>query len=207
MKPSILILASMLISYSGFAQTEKSIDSLLINQNTNQNKVIIRCGGTSIDNQHPMYIIDGVLSSSKALGAMDPENIESIEVLKGLSAIAMCGTGGSNGVVLITTNDGQQKQSMTPKKYAFKVYEIPNKNWTTQQYVYNAISAKVPSLQIPQTINSTTPTISMRGDDTTIVIVDGVRYDASILNILNPANIESVKVSNFPGAQNYFINE
>ena len=119
----------------------------------------------------------------------------------------MCGTGCKNGVVLITTIDGRKGQTVKPKKYAFQVYQIPNENWTTQQEMYNAISAKVPSVQIQQATNNTTPNIRMRGDDTTIVIVDGIRYDASILSTLNPADIESVKVSNFPGAQNFFINE
>ena len=43
----------------------------------------------------------------------------------------------------------------------------------------------------------------MRGGDSAAVIVDGIRYDASILNALNPRDIESVKVSNNPAAEMY----
>ncbi len=215
MKQSILILASILITFSGFGQTEITKDSLSNNQKKAES-VVIRCGSSITNYKGPLYIIDGVpFSHSDSTNIwrvgrfreLDPNNIVSIEVLQGLDAVALFGSQGKNGVVLITTQDGRATQTVIPKNYAFKVYQIPNENWTTQQEMYNAISAKVPSVQIEQATNNSTPNISMRGDDTTIVIVDGVRYDASILNTLNPQNIESVKVSNFPGAQNFFINQ
>ena len=57
--------------------------------------------------------IDGDTSSSRFLD-LDPNNIASIEVLKGLSAATLYGTQGRNGVILITTKSGSA--STGPKK-------------------------------------------------------------------------------------------
>lgn len=86
----------------------------------------------------------------------------------------------------------------------FKIYTLENRNWILQQDVYNSIMANVPNTQIANTNFNQTPTIKMRGTQPTIVMVDGVRYDASILNALNPTDIESVRLSNNPAAEVYF---
>ncbi|MEM8927857.1 MAG: SusC/RagA family TonB-linked outer membrane protein [Bacteroidota bacterium] len=57
--------------------------------------------------------IDGNTASSRFLD-LDPNNIASIEVLKGLSAATLYGTQGRNGVILITTKSGSS--STGPKK-------------------------------------------------------------------------------------------
>ena len=50
------------------------------------------------------------------------------------------------------------------------------------------------------------PVFSIRGDTNTIVIVDGIRYDASILNAINPNDIESIKVAPSAAANNFLRN-
>lgn len=92
-------------------------------------------------------------------------------------------------------------ESITP----FKTYTLQNENWILQQDIYNAMRTKVPGLSIKNDLNgNAAPTVSMRGDDNTIVIVDGVRFNASILHTLNPVDIESITVTNSLAAQNYF---
>lgn len=92
----------------------------------------------------------------------------------------------------------------------FKIFTVvpTHTAWARQQDVYNDIRAKVPGMVISGVdgVNAT-PAIRLRGSANAIVIVDGVRYDASILNVLNPADIESVKISNNLGAQSYFRNQ
>lgn len=63
----------------------------------------IRGVGTNGNNQ-PLYIVDGVQASSYFI---DPNNIESIEVLKDVSSAAIYGTRAANGVVIITTKKGR----------------------------------------------------------------------------------------------------
>jgi outer membrane receptor for ferrienterochelin and colicin len=94
----------------------------------------------------------------------------------------------------------------TKEIYPFKIYQIDGATINTQQDMYNAIRSAVPSVSITNTNLNQTPIISMRGDSNTIVIVDGVRYDASILNLLNPSDIENIKVVNDVAGSNYFLN-
>lgn len=76
------------------------------------------------DANAPLYIIDGVPYASDAIGytqtstvfptvtsplnSIDPNTIESIEVLKDADATAIYGSRGANGVVLITTKKGKE---------------------------------------------------------------------------------------------------
>ena len=92
--------------------------------------VVIR-GYTSINgNNQALFVVDGVpystetnaqggflggnLGSSRFLD-LDPNNIESVNVLKGLAAATLYGTAGKNGVIVITTKSGSL-QAKGPKK-------------------------------------------------------------------------------------------
>ena len=84
-------------------------------------------GTTSISaNNDPIYIIDGVQVSTARLQQQDlggqqvdpladlnPDDIETISVLKDASATAAYGAKGANGVILITTRRGQANQKTT----------------------------------------------------------------------------------------------
>ena len=65
--------------------------------------VRIRGIGT-VNNSDPLYVVDGNLGVSPS--NIDPNNIETIEVLKSASAAAIYGAQGANGVILITTKTG-----------------------------------------------------------------------------------------------------
>ena len=90
---------------------------------------------------------------------------------------------------------------------ALKIYELKaeTEHWFRTQDVYRSLIAKVPGVRISNIGLHQTPHISIRGDANTIVIVDGIRYDTSILNSLNPQDIQSIKVSANPAAATYFI--
>ena len=76
-------------------------------------KVRVR-GTTSINkSSDPLYVIDGIISSS-GLDGLNPSDIQSMEVLKDASSTAIYGSRGSNGVILITTKGGSEgKASIT----------------------------------------------------------------------------------------------
>src|SRR5688572_27447202 len=54
----------------------------------------------------PLYVLDGIPMAG-GIGDLNPNDIESIEVLKDASATAIYGSRGANGVVLITTRQGR----------------------------------------------------------------------------------------------------
>lgn len=88
-------------------------------------KITIRGNSSLTDNNQPLWIVDGVpftddqTSDASAYGGYDrggtsfdinPEDIESISVLKGPNAAALYGSRAGNGVILVTTKKGSHKQ-------------------------------------------------------------------------------------------------
>lgn len=71
--------------------------------------ISVRIRGTNSiqGSNEPLYVIDGFPSSSTNPTILDNSDIESIEILKDASAIAIYGSRGANGVVMITTKKGK----------------------------------------------------------------------------------------------------
>ncbi|HKJ46869.1 MAG TPA: TonB-dependent receptor [Balneolales bacterium] len=67
-------------------------------------------GTTSINNSTPLYIIDGVPVDQGGINYLNPDDIESIQVLKDAASAAIYGTRAASGVVLITTKKGSAGQ-------------------------------------------------------------------------------------------------
>jgi len=67
--------------------------------------IIIR-GQNSLSNTSPLYVVDGQIWDNGGYDAINPNDIESIQVLKDASA-AIYGSRSSNGVILITTKKGK----------------------------------------------------------------------------------------------------
>ena len=56
----------------------------------------------------PLYVVDGVpLMSASAIETLNPRDIKSIDILKDASATAIYGSRGANGVVIVTTKQGE----------------------------------------------------------------------------------------------------
>lgn len=65
-------------------------------------------GLTSLSNSDPLYVVDGIPLASNDINIIDPNNIESIDILKDASAQAIYGSRGANGVVLVKTKKGKK---------------------------------------------------------------------------------------------------
>jgi TonB-dependent SusC/RagA subfamily outer membrane receptor len=61
----------------------------------------------SFNNNNPLYVIDGVQSSS--ITGLNPNDIESMQVLKDAASASIYGVRGSNGVIVVTTKKGKRK--------------------------------------------------------------------------------------------------
>jgi TonB-dependent starch-binding outer membrane protein SusC len=68
-------------------------------------KINIRGVGT-LHNTDPLYVVDGV--QTRDISLINPNDIESMEVLKDASTAAIYGSSGANGVILITTKKGKE---------------------------------------------------------------------------------------------------
>jgi len=131
---------------------------------TGTTRVIIR-GLTSITgNNQPLYVIDGVpLDSSlgdngvtvwngggdgttsntatdidygSPLSTINPDDIESIQILKGANASALYGSRASNGVVLITTKKAKGSNAKVNVHVNSNFSMISNREYPYNQYVY-----------------------------------------------------------------------
>ncbi|MEH6679219.1 MAG: TonB-dependent receptor [Sediminicola sp.] len=91
--------------------------------------------------QGPLYVIDGVISTG--IGNLNPNDIESINVLKDASTAASYGSQAANGVVIVTTKRGKPGKvsvslnSYTGFNYTTKRFDVLN----TQQYLQYANEA------------------------------------------------------------------
>ena len=95
-------------------------------------------GGNSVNaSNEPLYVIDGFIyfkdasNSSTGLGGfasglnplatINPNDIESVEVLKDVSATAIYGSRGANGVILITTKQGKAGAKRAHISYTYNI--------------------------------------------------------------------------------------
>ena len=79
--------------------------------------VRIRGSNSISSSNEPLYVVDGFPASFSTGATINPNDIESIEVLKDASATAIYGARGANGVILITTKRGQNKTNITYDYY------------------------------------------------------------------------------------------
>ncbi len=104
--------------------------------------MVIR-GAKSLSNDNqPLFVIDGVpiintlnnvsqiggdnrVDYGNAISDLNPENVESISILKGPSAAALYGSRAGNGVVIITTKNGSKAKKMTVNLTTNTVFDNP----------------------------------------------------------------------------------
>ena len=70
--------------------------------------VVIRGVGSIGGSTTPLYVMDGIPIESGYFQTINPQDIESVTVLKDASAKALYGSRGSNGVIVITTKKGKK---------------------------------------------------------------------------------------------------
>lgn len=65
-------------------------------------------GAGSINDNSPLYVVDGIISS---IVGLNPGDIESISILKDAASASIYGSRGANGVVIVTTKKGKRGQN------------------------------------------------------------------------------------------------
>ena len=111
--------------------------------------IIIRGYSSITGSNQPLFVVDGVpfnsdtnsdgnfiegaTNASSRFLDLDPNNIESISILKGLSATTLYGSAGSKGVVLVTTKSGNTKDinkkmevSFSQSLYMTEISDLPD---------------------------------------------------------------------------------
>ena len=111
----------------------------------------VRIRGTgTINNSDPLYIVDGV--PVDGLDFLNPNDIETMNVLKDAASAAIYGSRGANGVVLITTKGGKKNQD---GKVAYDAYFGMQSAWkkvnllNAREYAILSNEAHIAAGQVP----------------------------------------------------------
>ncbi len=113
--------------------------------------MIIRGASSLSSDNQPLFVIDGVpvintlnnitqfgkdnrVDYGNAISDINPDDIESVSVLKGPSAAALYGSRAGNGVVLITTKSGKRSKGVTVNITSNTVFDRPYKYFETQKH-------------------------------------------------------------------------
>ncbi|GHT45187.1 SusC/RagA family TonB-linked outer membrane protein [Bacteroidia bacterium] len=167
------------VSKVALEQSAISIDGLLggaisgvnVTQTSGQpgagSEIRIRGGNSIYASNEPLYVIDGFIystekgatqtgiggigSSLNPMASINPSDIESIEVLKDISAKAIYGSRGANGVILVTTKKGAKGKSTIHYGYTIGIDKSAKKldllnaeQWTKIHQDYPSIFYNVP---------------------------------------------------------------
>lgn len=111
-----------------------------------------------MNNNDPLYVIDGVIAGG--LGDLNPNDIESINVLKDASTTAIYGSLGSNGVVMVTTKKGRRSGKTSISLDSYTGIQYTNQRFDildSQQYLQFAQDAYgfTPTSPLSQSNNNT----------------------------------------------------
>ncbi len=83
----------------------------------------------------PLYVVDGIIWTS-GINTLNPNDIESIDVLKDASSTAIYGTRGTNGVIIVTTKRGKKGA----KQVSYDNYT--SLNWLPADRKYDVLNSK-----------------------------------------------------------------
>ena len=96
------------------------------NANPNDQSMNVNVRGVSTMNDNsPLIVIDGLSSSTSTLNNMNPDDIESITILKDAGSAAIYGSRSAGGVVLVTTKQGTKTGKPVIKFSSLVGYEDP----------------------------------------------------------------------------------
>jgi len=151
--------------------------------------IIIRGYSSITGSNQPLFVVDGVpfnsntnsdgnfiegaTNASSRFLDLDPNNIESISILKGLSATTLYGSAGSKGVVLVTTKSGNTKDvnkkmevSVSQSLYMTEISDLPD--FQNEYGVGN-------ELEYRTTFGNWGPSFNTRGEG-------GIGFDGSVVH-------------------------
>jgi TonB-linked SusC/RagA family outer membrane protein len=146
----------------------------------------------------PLYVVDGFPTGS--IQTLNPNDIESVDILKDASATAIYGSRGSNGVVLITTKRG----SLGKAKINFDTYygqqsvtRVPHFMNAMQQATYYYNSIRNWNIDNGQSVTGDPATWNKRVPQTVLDVMSGANTtDVSALDaVLRTAPIKGYNLS------------
>ncbi|WP_138992041.1 SusC/RagA family TonB-linked outer membrane protein [Larkinella sp. C7] len=174
-------------------------------------RVIIRGNGSLSGNNQPLYVVNGVpidntnvnsagmwggTDTGDGLNSINPDDIETISVLKGGTAAALYGSRASNGVILITTKTGKGQKGIGVEYNGTYTSDRPF-TLTDWQYEYGQGIRQAKPLTQQEAINTGAQSWGARIDGSPVIQFDGVT---------RPYSAQKDNVKNFYNAGSTFTN-
>lgn len=88
-----------------------------------QNAQIEIRGVASFINSSPLYVIDGMIADANT--TINPNDVESIQILKDASAAAIYGSRAANGVIIVTTKQGVEGPARITASAKYGIQQLP----------------------------------------------------------------------------------
>ena len=169
-------------------------------------RVIIRGNGSLNGNNMPLYVVNGMpidnsipggpatrsggrinVDRGDGIGGINPDDIETISVLKGGAAAALYGSRAANGVILITTKKGKAQENMRIKYNSTSTYDFIYL-YPDFQYEYGqGVDGTKPMTQA-EALNSGHTSFGARMDGKPYVQFDGVERPYSPVYVKDNLN-------------------
>ncbi|MFT4024263.1 MAG: SusC/RagA family TonB-linked outer membrane protein [Flavihumibacter sp.] len=102
--------------------------------------VVLVRGLSTITNNQPLYVIDGIPGD---INAINPADIQAIDVLKDASAATIYGSRASNGVIMVTTKRGRAGKILIGINSYYGVSSLAKKLPLANRVQYNSIMKQV----------------------------------------------------------------
>ncbi len=173
-----------------------------------QAQVTIRGGSLSQD-ASPLYVIDGFPMENFDLATLDSKNIESIDVLKDASSIAIYGSRGANGVIIINTKQGTVGKTKVDYSYNFSMTAKPAMPKMMGPYEYVKMQQEIASKEGSSQYNTFYKMYLNNGKDSTTL--DNYRNEAGynwpdLLMAASPTQTHSLSINGGNAETKYNFN-
>lgn len=107
-------------------------------------------GISTLNDNTPLFVIDGLVSDQGAFNRLNPMDIENISVLKDAGSAAIYGSRSANGVVLVTTKGGRKGEATKVRFSGMMGWENPHHNFRPLQGYQNATLRNLANTNVGQ---------------------------------------------------------
>lgn len=167
-------------------------------------RVVIRGNGSFNSNQQPLYVVNGLpinqgnngagtntvglnVDRGDAISSINPDDIETITVLKSGAAAALYGSQAANGVILITTKSGRAQQGLGVEYNSNLVIGTPA-TYPNYQTEYGSGNDGVKPATQAAALSAGRLSYGARVDGSPVVQFDGVMRPYSIVSVKDNIN-------------------
>lgn len=98
--------------------------------------IFIRGNSTFGATMEPLFVVDGIVRSFRDFSQLDPNEVESVSLLKDASSAAIFGVKGANGVVLVTTKRGKSGKIVANYSFNYGFQKVTKFNNNLGSYEY-----------------------------------------------------------------------